>query len=93
MANNGNYSKLMLLMSQALERSLTIYMNALPDSDNDYTEISNVVQEPSIPYSQEYVSLLARQGKIDAYKEGRNWLTTKDAVLTYIKNRKRKRVN
>ena len=42
-------------------------------------------------YGQEYISLLARQGKIDAYKEGRNWLTTKDAVETYILNRKRKR--
>ena len=92
MANNGKYSKLMLLMSQALERSLNIYINALPDSDHNYTEISNVVQEPEIHYSQEYVSLLARQGKIDAYKEGRNWLTTKDAVLTYVKNRKRKRI-
>ncbi|MEZ7930166.1 MAG: hypothetical protein QMC21_01445 [Flavobacteriales bacterium] len=40
---------------------------------------------------QEYISLLARQGKIDAYKEGRNWLTTKEAVLDYIENRKRKR--
>ncbi|MFT6152353.1 MAG: hypothetical protein ACJAY9_001753, partial [Flavobacteriales bacterium] len=39
----------------------------------------------------EYISLLARQGKIDAYKEGRNWLTTKEAVLDYIENRKRKR--
>ena len=91
-ANNGNYSKLILLMCQALERSLNIYINALPDSDIEYTEISNVVNEPVIPYGQEYISLLARQGKIDAYKEGRNWLTTKEAVLDYIEHRKRKRL-
>ncbi len=91
-ANNGNYSKLILLMCQALERSLNIYLNALPDSNNDYQEISNIVNEPEITYSQEYVSLLARQGKIDAYKEGRNWLTSKQAVLNYIKGRKRKRL-
>jgi Fic family protein len=90
-ANNGNYAKLMLLMAQALERSLNIYLNALPDSNDDYTEISNIVNEPEINYGQEYISLLARQGKIDAYKEGRNWLTSKEAVMTYIKNRKRKR--
>ncbi|HIE45064.1 MAG TPA: Fic family protein [Flavobacteriaceae bacterium] len=90
-ANNGNYDKLMLLMAQALERSLNIYLNALPDNDTEYTEISNLVEEGSVPYGQEYISLLARQGKIDAYKEGRNWLTTKDAVETYILNRKRKR--
>ena len=88
LANNGNYGKLMLLMCQALERSLNIYLNALPDSDSNYTEISNIVEEPDIPYGQEYISLLARKGKIDAYKEGKNWLTTKEAVLDYIKNRK-----
>ena len=92
MANKGNYAKLMLLMCQALERSLNIYLNAMPDSDDSYTEISNIANEPEVPYGQEYISLLARQGKIDAYKEGRNWLTTKDAVLVYIENRKRKRI-
>ena len=83
-ANNGNYAKLMLLMAQASERTLNIYLNAIPGGDKDYQLISNIVEEPNIPYSQEYVSLLARQGKIDAHKEGRNWFTTKQAVLNYI---------
>jgi Fic family protein len=91
-ANNGNYQKLILLMSQALERSLNIYLNAMPDNDNDFQKISDIVSEPSIPYGQEYVSLLARTGKIDAYKEGRNWFTTREAIDDYIKNRQRKRV-
>jgi len=78
-ANNGNYYKLMLLMCQAVERSLNIYLSALPSDDDDYEIISNIVKEPNVPYGQEYVSLLARQGKIDAHKEGRNWFTTKKA--------------
>jgi Fic family protein len=90
-ANAGNYQKLTLLMCQAVERTLNIYLNALPGNDNEYIEISNLVQEPNMPYGQEYISLLARQGKIDAYKEGRNWLTTRAAVEQYIKTRKRKR--
>lgn len=90
-ANNGNYQKLTLLMCQSLERTLNIYINSLPDNDTEYVEISNLVQEPSMPYGQEYISLLARTGKIDAYKEGRNWLTTRDAVEDYIAQRKRKR--
>ena len=90
-ANNGNYQKLTLLMCQSLERTLNIYSNALPDTDTEYVEISNLVQEPNMPYGQEYISLLARTGKIDAYKEGRNWLTTREAVEDYISNRKRKR--
>jgi len=90
-ANNGNYSKLMLVMCQAVERSLNIYLTALPENTSDFREISSIVEESSIPYGLEYISLLARQGKIDAHKEGRNWLTTKEAVLNYIENRKRKR--
>lgn len=91
-ANKGNYHKLCLLMLQALERSLNIYINALPGNHyGDYEPISNIVSEPDVPYGQEYVSLLARQGKIDAYKEGRDWLTTKAAVQSYIQTRKRKR--
>ncbi|MFA9191473.1 Fic family protein [Flavobacterium sp. FZUC8N2.13] len=90
-ANAGNYQKLTLLMCQALERTLNIYINALPGNDSEYIEISNLVQEPNMPYGQEYISLLARQGKIDAYKEGRNWLTTREAVENYMATRKRKR--
>ena len=84
-ANKGNYQKLMLLMSQAIERTLNIYLDAIPEYHKAYDSISNIVQEPEIPYGQEYVSLLARQGKIDAHKEGRNWVTTKEAVLDYMK--------
>ena len=90
-ANGGNYQKLTLLMCQAVERTLNIYLNALPGNDSEYISISNLVQEPDMPYGQEYISLLARQGKIDAYKEGRNWLTTREAVENYMSTRKRKR--
>ncbi|WP_179018797.1 Fic family protein [Winogradskyella forsetii] len=89
LANNGNYSKLMLLMSQAAERTLNIYLSAIPGSDKDYQVISDIVIEPEVPYGQEYVSLLARQGKIDAHKEGRNWFTTKEAVFEYMEDKKK----
>jgi hypothetical protein len=49
------------------------------------------VEEISLPYGQEYLSLLIRQGKIAGYKEGKNWLTTAEAVEEYHANRKRKR--
>ena len=83
-ANKGNYQKLMLLMSQAIERTLNIYLTAVPEFDIEYKSITDIVNEPDIPYGQEYVSLLARQGKIDAHKEGRNWVTTKKAIKEYI---------
>ena len=39
------------------------------------------------PYSQEYLSLLARTHKLTARKWGRNWYTTKTAIREYIKKR------
>lgn len=90
-ANTGKFHKLMLLMCQSLERTINIYLSALPDNDYDFRIISDIVEEPGVPYSQEYVSLLARQGKIDAHKEGRNWFTTKEAIENYIKTRERQR--
>ncbi len=90
-ANNGDYGKLLLLILQALERSLDIYISSLNNSYDDYQTIGDIAQEPDVPYGQEYISLLARQGKIDAFKEQRNWLTTKKAVLEYMEKRERKR--
>lgn len=91
LANNGNYSKLYLIVMQALERSLNIYLGTLKNSYDDFQSIADIVKEDDIPYGQEYLSLLARRGKIDAIKEGRNWLTTKSAVREYMQNRERKR--
>jgi Fic family protein len=82
-ANSGNYKKLLLLMIQAVERSLNIYLAAISPYDLGYKEISNIANEPTIPYAADYISLLARQGKIDAYKEGKVWYTSEEAVLNY----------
>ncbi|WP_125723763.1 Fic family protein [Flavobacterium ustbae] len=90
-ANKGNYQKLILLMCQALERTLNIYLNSMPGSSYDFQPIINIVSEPESPYGQEYISLLARTGKIDAYKEGRTWYTSKEAIEEYMATRKRKR--
>lgn len=89
-ANKEDYGKLLLLMLQSMERSLDIYLGALDNRQEDYQLISDIVSEPEVPYGQEYVSLLARRGKIDAYKEGRNWFTTKEAVVGYSKRKERK---
>ena len=36
------------------------------------------------PYSQDYLSLLARTGKLEAIKRGRNWVTTRQALERYL---------
>lgn len=90
-ANKGNYQKLLLLMAQAMERTLNIYLSILPGNDSDYDSIQNLVQEEKTPYGQEYISLLARRGKIDAYKEAGVWYTSEKAIKNYVNTRKRQR--
>ena len=40
-------------------------------------------------FSQEYPSLLAREGRLEAIKRGRNWHTTRKAVRAYIRSIKK----
>lgn len=82
-ANKGDYKKLLLIMFQAVERSLNIYINSMGGDYEDYLPTSSIANDPEVPYGQEYLSLLARKGRIDAYKEGKIWLTTKTAVQNY----------
>lgn len=51
-------------------------------SDQDYISLAEAAE--GTPYSQEYLSLLARRGKLSAKKLGRNWYTTRTAVRDYI---------
>ncbi len=47
--------------------------------------ISISVAAQATPYSAEYLSLLARKGKLKAVKISRDWLTTEAAVKEYVK--------
>ncbi len=40
------------------------------------------------PYEQEYLSLLARRGELQAEKKGRNWYTTIEWLNEYIEKKK-----
>ena len=42
------------------------------------------------PYSAEFLRKLARSGKIDAQKIGRDWLTTYESVLGFIRSQQQR---
>lgn len=88
LANKGDYQAFILLIAQALERSLDLYLESCGTLGSDeYLPLSTLAKK--FPYSQEYLSLLARQGKIDAHKKARNWLATKKSVVDYINSLKK----
>ena len=89
MADDGKEKSLVNFVGKAVERSLTLYLNASkkqtvkPSKETEWISLTQAAQ--GTPYSQEYLSLLARMGRIEAVKQGRNWLTTRDAISNYIK--------
>ncbi len=91
-ADKGNTELLIRFIAQAVERSLDIYLKILTPVSKKrekYLLLSEVAKH--ISYSAKYLNLLARHGKLEAHKERRNWLTTKEAVNRYMESRKRKR--
>lgn len=85
LANQGDYSKLYLVVAQAAERSLDLYLSGLGGTEEDYIPLSDLANDPEVPYGQEYLSLRARQGKLEAFKEGRVWFSSKEAVTRYTR--------
>lgn len=52
--------------------------------------ISLITAAKYTPYTAEYLSLLARKNQLAAVKISRDWLTTKEAVITYTAAQKKK---
>jgi len=85
LANKGQYEKITLMVLQGLERTLNMYLDIIPNKYKEYQSLNTVAEEPEVPYKADYLGLLARRGLINAHKEGRNWVTSKEDVLAYAK--------
>lgn len=77
-------------IGRSIERSLAIYLNALSPVDakkghQGYISLREATEYCS--YSIEYLSLLARTGKLPAVKFERKWMTTREAIENYIQQK------
>lgn len=88
-ADMGNYKPLVNLVAQAILRSLSIYLDVITPSKEKEPFISLAEATRGTSYSQAYLSKLAKEGKIEAHKFKRNWVTTKTALQRYRKSRKK----
>ena len=91
-ADNDNYKPLVQFIAQSVERSLDLYLKTLtPVSKKREKYLILAELASKVSYSSKYLNLLARKGKLEAHKEGRNWLSSEDAIKRYIDSRDRQR--
>lgn len=89
-ADKGIYLPLVRFVAQAVERTLNIYFKVLlPTQKEDRQYVSLSILANETPYSVKYLNLLARYGKIEAHKEKRIWVSSKEAINQYMHNRQR----
>ncbi len=85
-ANQGKMAGFEAFVGRAIERSLIIYLNAVkPNTSEKQGLIPLKDAAQYCDYSAEYLSLLARKGKLSAVKLNRNWVTTREAVEEYVR--------
>jgi len=85
-ADMEKYSTFINFIGRSIERSLLIYLNALKSKNDKIDKYGYIsLQEASklCDYGIEYLSYLARTGKLKAVKIRRNWMTTREALLEY----------
>jgi excisionase family DNA binding protein len=88
LAHKGDTGPFLDFVAKSVERSLDIYLSMLDPSFSDkYISLGEASKRCG--HSQEYLSLLARKGRLGAIKFGRNWVITKKALEDYTKSVKK----
>jgi Fic family protein len=89
-ADGGKPEPLVNLVGRAVERSMTLYLEACtpqtapPAPEAEWLPLREAAE--LTPYSQDYLSLLARSGRLEAVKRGRVWHTTRQALAAYLES-------
>lgn len=80
-ANTGQYGPLLNLIGQSVEAGLDLYLEACAAAPDNYSPLRELVEASGYPL--EYLSWLARQGRIDAVKRDGRWYSTREAIEQY----------
>ena len=91
-ADRGDTGPIEKFIAQAVERSMNLYLKAFPGvkaAGSRLVPLSKLAAGSR--FSEKYLNLLARSGKLEAHKEGRNWVSSTAALKRYLANRERKR--
>ena len=89
-ANTGNEESFENFIGKSIERTLIIYLNSIQPNTSEKQGFINLKEATQYcDYSQEYLSLLARKGKLSAIKLNKEWVTTREALEEYINNQRK----
>lgn len=91
-ADRGDASEVEKLIAQAVERSMNIYLQVIksrPSANEKLMPLASLTKMGG--FSEKYLNLLARSGKLEAHKIGRIWLSSQKAIEVYLQTRERKR--
>jgi Fic family protein len=91
-ADHGNLVPFARFIAQAVQRTLDIYLKVVTPgkrTKEKFIPLAELAINSS--FSAKYLNLLARTGKLEAHKEGRNWLSSEGALKRYLDGRERKR--
>ncbi len=80
-ADAGNLGTFANFIAKAVDESLTMYLSIYGGID-ELLPLKELAK--GTPYSQEYLSLRARQGILDAVKTGKAWYSSKRALEEYL---------
>ena len=80
-ADAGNLNPFTNFITKSVDESLSLYLSVSGGKDEllPLKELASMT-----PYSQEYLSLRARQGILDAVKIGKTWYSSKNSIEQYI---------
>jgi len=83
-AHLGNKIPFVNFFAKSLERMLDLYLNALVPTtkNNELLPLSTLAKET--PYSQEYLSLLVRKGRLSAVKVDGVWNSSREKIREYL---------
>lgn len=84
-ADNGDSAPLVNFIAAAVERSLDLYLRAVEPTKKEDQLLTLAEVSRTSPYSQEYLSLLARKRRIGAFKIGKQWMITRRSLERYLK--------
>ncbi len=80
-ADAGDPGLFVNFIAKAVNDNLTMYLSIFGGAD-ELLPLKELARNS--PYSQEYLSLRARQGVLDATKSGKTWYSTRRAIEEYI---------